>query len=405
MINKKGIFMSKCLIVLDHSFRLNSLIIKFALSNYASISISYVSNWYYNNRAKSLYKNNDVDFHKNALNYFSFKLKQKYDADLFIVKSKNPEALIERFCKENNVDQVLYDLPLFNDKLQFPENLETLEIDSDSYIPDCNKMTAKSRWMFWERNMLSKDQVFTKENDIAFFKGPGEKFVCNNKEALLAREKTKNIFLDLKNKLEEYNKLRNSREGSTKLSSYLHHGIIDARELTHTILSISGPLAKGNKYIPILRQLAFREIAITKVRQKKISLYDSAERLSTLLLDKASQDNLIDNEFKAVFTKDQLLNGNTGFEDLDNEINLCIQNRWMPNRARMWFAGECYWGLGGGLKSLDALIEFFNKHCDDAQSPNNIIGCVECMRLKYGKVTRYNKERTFRLLNGEETIK
>lgn len=397
--------MSKCLVVLDHSFRLNSLIMKLALSSYDVISIVYVSNWYYDNRAKSLYKNTDDSFHKNALNYFSFKLKKKYNISLSVIKSKSPMSLIERFCKENNIDQILYDLPLFSDKLSFPKDLDVLEVDSDTYIPDCTKMTAKSRWMFWERNKLNRSQVFIELNKTDFLEGPGEKFICDDKEALVIKEKTKNILLAVKDKLNEYSRLRNTREGSTKLSAYLHHGLIDARELTHTILSVSGQLEKENKYIPILRQLAFREIAITKTRQKKISLFSQGSRLSQLLLDKASQENLKDNEFEAVFTKKQLLNGNTGFRELDNEINLCIQNRWMPNRARMWFAGECYWGLGGGLKSLDALIEFFNKHSDDAQSPNNIIGCVECMRLKYGKVMRYNKERTFRLLNGEETIK
>ena len=70
----------------------------------------------------------------------------------------------------------------------------------------------------------------------------------------------------------------------------------------------------------------------------------------------------------------------------------------------MWFAGECYWSLGGGLKSLEALIDFFNTFCDDAQSPNNIINCVECMRLKYGKVMRYNQKRTYRLLSSEEKV-
>lgn len=397
--------MSKCLIVLDHSFRLNSLIIKLALSSYNSVSIIYVSNWYCDNKAKSMYKKNDDSFHRSALNYFCYKLKKKYNIRLSVIKSKDPISLIEKFCKENNIDQVLYDLPLFSDKLIFSKDLEVLEVDSDSYMPDCNKMTAKSRWMFWERNKLAKSQVFVESNKVNFLEGPGEKFICDDKQAIITNKKIKHTLLSLKDKLNEYHKLRNTREGSTKLSAYLHHGLIDARELTHAILSISGPLEKGNKYIPILRQLAFREIAITKVRQKKISLFDKSFNLTQLLLDQASQNNLKDDEFKAAFTKEQLLNGNTGFEELDNEINLCIQNRWMPNRARMWLAGECYWGLGGGLKSLDALIEFFNKHCDDAQSPNNIIGCVECMRLKYGKVMRYNKERTFRLLNGEETIK
>tara|TARA_B000000557_G_scaffold71501_1_gene56474 strand:+ start:3603 stop:4748 length:1146 start_codon:yes stop_codon:yes gene_type:complete len=378
---------------------------KFALSNYNSISIVYASNWYYDNRAKFLYKNNNNDFHKEAINYLSFKLNKKHNADLFVLKSKNPQKEIELFYKENNVDHVLYDLPLFSDKIMFSEDVEVLTIDSDSYIPDCTKMTAKSRWMFWERNKLNRDQVFTEEKNITFFKGPGEKFICDTNLANKTRTKTQNVLLSLKDKLQEYYKLRNTREGSTKLSTYLHHGIIDARELTHTILTSSGPLEKGNKYIPILRQLAFREIAITKVRNKKISLFDNAEKLSEVILDKASQDNLRNNQFEAEFTKEQLLNGNTGFKELDNEIKLCIQNRWMPNRARMWFAGECYWGLGGGLKSLETLISFFNTYCDDAQSPNNIISCVECMRLQYGKVMKYNKERTFKLLSGKEIIK
>ena len=76
----------------------------------------------------------------------------------------------------------------------------------------------------------------------------------------------------------------------------------------------------------------------------------------------------------------------------------------MPNRARMWFAGEVYWGLGGGIKSLETLVEFFDTYCDDAQSPNNWISCVESMRMQYGKVMRFNEKRTFRLLSGEERI-
>ena len=397
--------MSKCLIVLDHSFRLNSLIMKLAFSNYKHISIVYVSSWYYNEKAKSFYKNNNNGLFKESLNYLSFKLLQKYNANFSILKSKTPIDDITKFCNDNNVDCVLYDLPLFNDKLSFPEDLDVLEVDSDTYIPDCNKMTAKSRWIFWNKNKLSNKNVYLKEKDVIFFYGLGNKFICDKSLALKTKDKIQNTLLDLKNKLENYYMFRNSREGSTKLSAYFHHGIIDARELTHAILSLAGPLDKGNKYVPFLRQLAFREIAIKKIRQSKISLFDSTEKICETFLDQTSQDNLKNNEFKAAFTKEKLLSGNTGFTELDNEIKMCIQNRWMPNRARMWFAGECYWGLGGGLKSLEALIEFFNIHCDDAQSPNNIVSCVECMRLKYGKVMRYNKERTFRLLNGKEIIK
>lgn len=391
--------MSKCLVVLDHSFRLNSLLMKIAFSSYDNISIVYPSNWYYNNKARKLYKESNCNLHKEAINYLSFKLKTKYNYDLFILKSKNPETDIENFCIENNVDHVLYDMPLFKEKLNFSENLNVLEIDSDSYIPDCNKMTAKSRWMFWDRNRLKKEQVFIKPKSFDFFNALGEKHSCDFKLANKTKQKIQKTLLQLKTKLKEYGKKRNSREGSTKLSPFLHHGIIDARELTQATLSLTSQnIGKENQYVPFLRQLAFREISIRKVRQNQISLFEDSKNLARLLLDKASQDNLKDVLFDASFTKEQLFNGNTGFEKLDNEINLCIQNRWMPNRARMWFAGECYWGLGGGLYSLEVLIEFFNKFSDDAQSPNNIISCVESMRLKYGKVMKFNKERTFKLL-------
>lgn len=96
------------------------------------------------------------------------------------------------------------------------------------------------------------------------------------------------------------------------------------------------------------------------------------------------------------------MNGNTGIDLIDKEIKLCIQNRWMPNRLRMWLSGECYWGLGGGFKSLETLIEFFNLYSEDGQSPNNIVSCIGCMKMTYGKVMKYNEKRTFRLIEGKE---
>lgn len=397
--------MSKCLIVLDHSFRLNSLMIKFAFSTYKEISIVYVSNWYYDSNAKKLYTEFGSSFFKETINYFAYKLEKKYGQSLYILKTKNPEKEIENFCIENKVDTVLYDKPLFSKKINFSKNVNVLEIDNDSYIPECEKMTAKSRWTFWDRNRLSKDKVFIKEKDFSFYKPLGEKYYVNFEMAQNFGLILKNHLSSLKSIVENYSNTRNSRNGSTKISKYLHHGVIDSRELTHIILSqTSLGLTKENKYVPILRQLAFREICINKIRSKNISLFEETKSICNKVLDKESINNLTNNLFDPVFTKEQLFNGNTGLERLDREINLCIKNRWMPNRARMWFAGECYWGLGGGFKSLDVLIEFFNRYSEDAQSPNNIISCVESMRLKYGKVMRFNEQRTFKLLNDEVSL-
>lgn len=399
--------MSKCLIVLDHSFRLNSLIMNLALKNYNQISIVYVSNWYYNNNARENYLKCNTSFHKKAINYFSYRLETELKCSLHILKSKNPHKDIKDFCKENNIDHILYDLPLFSDKLVFADCLNVLEVDSDSYIPECDKMTAKSRWMFWSRNKLNKSKIYIDldENKPDFYIGLGVKHNVDLNLALQMKEEVKSTLAQISNKLKTYKSDRNSRDGSTRLSALLHHGVLDARAITQIVLNQAGSnIANDNIHVPFLRQLAFREIAIRKVRQKNINQFDNIKTIAKTLLDKSSYDNLLSNQFEACFTKDQLFSGNTGFEKLDQEINLCIKNRWMPNRARMWFAGECYWGLGGGLKSLENLVDFFDMFCDDAQSPNNIINCIECMRLKYGKVMRYNKKRTLRLLAGEEKI-
>ena len=395
--------MSKCLIVLDHSFRLNSLMLKFAFSTYDEVSIVFVSNWYYNKKAKSLYLNKDTSFFEESINYFSYKLNKKYNQNLFVLKSENPVDEIENFCIENNVDNIIYDLPLFSDKLKFTNKVSVIEIDNDSYIPECSKMTAKSRWTYWDNNRLKKDQVFVKEKNIVFYSSIGEKYKTNIKKAKETCIILKDRLSKLKLIIENYSLKRNSRNGSSQLSKYLHHGIIDCRELTHAVLSqTKNKIEKDNKFIPFLRQLAFREICIRKIRLKNISLFDNTKILCEKILDKTSLDNILNNNFNSVFTKEDLFNGNTGIEKLDSEVNLCIKNRWMPNRARMWFAGECYWGLGGGTKSLEILIDFFNTFCDDAQSPNNIISCVESFRLQYGKVMKLNEKRTFSLL--EENI-
>ena len=157
--------------------------------------------------------------------------------------------------------------------------------------------------------------------------------------------------------------------------------------------------------IPILRQLAFREICIAKARTKGLSLTSSPDDWAKTLLDEKSYNNLKASEHTKKFTRKDLFEGKTGNDRLDNEIKLCKESRWMPNRARMWFAGEVYWGCGGGIKSLEILVDFFNTFCDDAQSPNNWVSCVESMRMQYGKVMRFNEKRTFRLLSGEERRK
>jgi deoxyribodipyrimidine photolyase len=390
--------MSNCLIIIDHSFRTNSLIFHKALSAHDKVCVLHVSSYYINDKFKNYYKNSNNGFYYKILDDFSKQLLEKYSLKLRVLKSKSAEDIIEDFCLKEKVEKVFYDKPLFSEKLLF-KKIKVEEIDSDSYIDSCKKMTAKSRWIFWAKNRLANSEVFCDYRELKDFGNIGDIHITNDSNAKEIRNEVCNAYSRFKNKLTLYHESRNEREGSTKLSKFLHHGLIDARVITHIILSLTDDfIEKDHPTIPILRQLAFREISIEKCRQKEIGLLDSAKEISEKILDKKSLDNLFNNEFDSVFTKEQFMNGNTNNQLLNREIKLCIENRWMPNRLRMWLSGECYWGIGGGIKTLETLIEFFNKYSEDGQSPNNIISCTECMRMSYGKVMKYNEKRTFKLL-------
>ena len=398
--------MKSCIIVIDHSFRINSKIFNEAIKNYDKIAVIYASNWYFNKKFKNYYKNKDKTLFRKSINYFAYSLKKKYNANLFYLRSSNPAKEIEDFCLNNNISEILYDYPLFSDGIQFSGKIKVTFIDNDMYIDSCTKMTAKSRLNYWVHNKLSKDDLGYVNAKPEFIDSVGKIFDIDSNMAIELHEKIKSSLDNAKTNIETYHKSRNERNGSTKLSSLLHHGLIDAKSLVHVLLSnVNKSNMKNNKYIPLLRQFAFREISILKCRAKEISILDPVKDIALKLLDDASYKNLTNNEFEQTFSNEQFLSGNTGIKKIDEEIKFCIQNRWLPNRLRMWLAGECYWGLGGGIGSLETLIEFFDKHTDDGQSPNNIISCVESMRLKYGKVMKFNEERTFRLLEGKEHIK
>lgn len=398
--------MKSCIIVIDHSFRINSKIFNVAIKNYDKIAITYASNWYFNEKFKSYYKNKDKSLFRKSINYFAYSLKKKYNANLFYLRSSNPSKDIEAFCLRNNISDILYDYPLFSDNIQFSGKIKVTFVDNDTYIDSCLKMTAKSRLNYWVHNKLDKVDFCNGNAKPTFTDSVGKAFNIDNNMAIEFHKKIKSTLDNAKINIETYYKSRNERNGSTKLSSLLHHGLIDPGSLIHVLLSnTSKTNMENSKYIPLLRQLAFREISILKCRAKEISILDSAEAMAQKLLDDASYKNLMENVFEKSFSSKQFLSGNTGIEKIDNEIKFCMQNRWLPNRSRMWLAGECYWGLGGGVNALETLIEFFDKHSDDGQSPNNVISCIESMRLKYGKVMKFNEERTFRLLDGKEHVK
>lgn len=374
-----------------------------ALSESNSLAVVYPSPWYYNLKEKEIYSSFDCSFHEKALSRFARELKDKTGLELHVIKSDTPSSDIASFCNTANVDQVYYDIPLFGkDEINF-EDVQVIKVDSDSYDDCCEKMTAKSRWVHWSKNR--KNVNYTYEYKVEPYEAIGNKLSVSAYKADCLERELDQLWERLENNLVSYHRTRNMRDGSLRISKFLHHGVIDGPKLISDILSVcSDFIDKENPMVPILRQLAFREINIRKSRIKNLSLTSEAECWARALLDQKSFDNLVISKTEKIFTKEQLFSGETGDKILDEEIRKCKKDRWLPNRIRMWLAGEVYWSTGGGIESLKILVEFFDRFCDDAQSPNNWVGCTESMKMQYGKVMRFNKKRTFRLVSGQEII-
>ena len=390
--------MSSCLIILNHTLRINSKIFRDALKSHTVVTVVYVSPWYNKKEERKIIKAGDQTFYKMCINHFAYELQNKLDIPLYLLNSEEPWEVINQLMTERDFTSVYYDMPLFgSSNMSLPEDI--VIVDSDSYDPDCTKMTAKSRWVYWSKN---------RKNNI--IRDPQVKICKHFNLSLPVYKPKKEMYIELKEEIDKvlarlndivplYHKTRNHKEGSTRLSKYLHHGVIDAAEITCSLIAISSDfMTNDHPLVPLLRQLAFREISIRKTRLKNLTMETPIKQWAEVLLDKKSYENLI-KEFPAKFTDDQFLSGETGILILDNEINRLKEEKWAPNRIRMWLSSQCYYGLGGGINSLITLINLFDMYSDDGQSPNNYISCVETMRLQYGKVMNYNTERTFRLIN------
>jgi len=387
-----------CLIVLSHSFRINSRLFKKALTKHNKLAVVYPSPWYFSSSEREVLKRGSCQFHKKAINLFASDLKSKLGLDLFLIKSDRPKDIIVDILKENDIEEVFYDMPLFGPGSWIDmSGLDVTTIDSDSHDPECIKMTAKSRWVYWLKNKKSTTELNCE--NVKGIKLNLPKVKPDKEKAENLREEITKLEKRFEQILPKYHQFRNHKEGSSLFSKYLHHGLIDANEILSGIINmLPGFIQKDHPIVPFLRQMAFREISIRKTRINDLSFKDPVELWAERLLDKKSYDNLI-TPFPGKFTREQFLSATTGNTILDNELKRLIESKWAPNRIRMWLASQCYYGMGGGIESLKTIIDLFNYYSDDGQSPNNYISCVSTMRMQYGKVMNYNTKRTFKLVN------
>lgn len=386
--------MSKTLVVISHSFRINSRILREAMKN-REVTVVYASPWYFDKEEMKVIKSGDQSFHRRAINFFASELLLKLGLPLYLIRDKSPGNVIHEIISKNNISKVYYDMPLFGNSSWIEFKEKPIVIDSDSYDPFCSKMTAKSRWVYWSKNRNQKP--FIPKGSFKSLDLNLPVLSINKEEYFLLKNEIEKVNTRLSDIIPNYHVTRNHKEGSTLLSKYLHHGLIDGCELVSDILEICPEfLNNDNELVPLLRQLAFREICIRKARIHGLKLTEDVESWASRLLDKKSLSNL-KREFPGRFTPEQFISGQTGDKLIDNTISILIKEKWLPNRIRMWLASQSYYGIGGGMNSLLTLIKLFNMYSDDGQSPNNYVSCVESMRMQYGKVMNYNTIKSFNL--------
>ena len=105
--------MNSCLIVLTHTFRIDSLIFRESLKKYSDITVLYVSPWYNSKKERQIIKRGSDNFYKKSINYFAHELREKLNIPLYVLKNETPGKEIDKIVNKHKITEVFYDMPLF----------------------------------------------------------------------------------------------------------------------------------------------------------------------------------------------------------------------------------------------------------------------------------------------------
>jgi deoxyribodipyrimidine photolyase len=148
----------------------------------------------------------------------------------------------------------------------------------------------------------------------------------------------------------------------------------------------------------MLRQLAFREIAIIRTRRANLTLEDSPLTFAKALMPTASYENLVAQKPNGSVTFEMIKSGRTGVHAIDTLLKPFLKSGIMPNRARMLFASLVFYNSKTGVDALNTLIDTFDLIGLDGQSPNNYTQVLGALELSYGKVLQMNIDTAFKKL-------
>ena len=187
------------------------------------------------------------------------------------------------------------------------------------------------------------------------------------------------------NILKNYDEARNKpeRDGSSRLSSYIHFGFLSALEVALAVRDADAPQESKDAYLEELivrRELSFN---FTKFNPK----YDSLEALPNWVHQTMREH--VDDERQYLYSLDDLENYRTHDELWNAAQREMVETGEMHNYVRMLWGKNVIAWTKSYEKAFSVLEHLNNKYCLDGRDPNSYAGILWC----FGKHDRPWMER------------
>lgn len=264
----------------------------------------------------------------------------KFDKEEYAAYTIRPKVkkLLDRYLK-----------PLPN------ENVEIPSIGLEVYCPETPVTAATIR------NLVS-------ECNIDHTVSPSEQYKGGTIEG---RKRLAKFVTEI---LPDYDKARSKpdRDGSSRLSSYLHFGFLSPLEIALAVKDADAPQESIDAYLEELivrRELSYN---LTSFNEK----YDSLECLPDWA--KKTMRFHADDERQTVYSLEELENGETHDELWNAAQREMVQTGEMHNYVRMlWGKNVIGWSPTYEV-AFETLVHLNNKYCLDGRNPNSYAGILWC---------------------------
>lgn len=185
--------------------------------------------------------------------------------------------------------------------------------------------------------------------------------------------------------LPDYETARNKpdRDGSSRLSAYLHFGFLSSLEVALAVQNADAPQAAKDAYLEEL--IVRRELSFNFTHHN--ANYDSLGSLPAWA--QKTMRAHVDDERQFVYTLDELESGETHDELWNAAQREMVATGEMHNYVRMlWGKNVIAWSPSYEI-AFETLVHLNNKYCLDGRDPNSYAGILWC----FGKHDRPWMER------------